>query len=391
MYEIDKTKFGAFISELRKEKGMTQKELAVRLYISDKAVSKWETGHSIPDITLLVPLSDQLGVTVTELLECRRIEHADTLDMEHADDLVRKVIGISEEEALGRPRLKRKHVFFYAGCVFAAAGEAALLYFMRDKLEMQMFPDLFPLFMMLGMMLFFGIYFWFFIREKLPSYYDEHKINVYADGMLHMNLPGVYFNNRNWPHMVKALRMWSSVGAIILPILYVIFSIGCSAWRPWSDLIIILVLFLGSLFLPLYLVGRKYQRPEGEPVHGRAILVFISIVIAALLLVGSMGTFRSALRMGCVEYADRDSWSAKYRYLDGVMKRNLWSEDGDGGFSIAVETETGNITIEIEDETGAIVFCEENMKTGSYEAEAFGKCVVRVIAEAHKGCFQIED
>ena len=42
MYEIDKIKFGAFISELRKEKGFTQKELAGRLYISDKAVSKWE-------------------------------------------------------------------------------------------------------------------------------------------------------------------------------------------------------------------------------------------------------------------------------------------------------------------------------------------------------------
>ena len=43
MFEIDKQKFGAFIAELRKEKGMTQKELAEKLFISDKAVSKWET------------------------------------------------------------------------------------------------------------------------------------------------------------------------------------------------------------------------------------------------------------------------------------------------------------------------------------------------------------
>ena len=46
MYEIDKSKFGAFVAQLRKEKGYTQKELAEKLFISDKAVSKWETGVS---------------------------------------------------------------------------------------------------------------------------------------------------------------------------------------------------------------------------------------------------------------------------------------------------------------------------------------------------------
>ena len=46
MYELDKNKFGAFVARLRKEKGFTQKELAEQLLISDKAVSKWETGVS---------------------------------------------------------------------------------------------------------------------------------------------------------------------------------------------------------------------------------------------------------------------------------------------------------------------------------------------------------
>lgn len=46
MYEINNQKFGAFLLQLRKEKGMTQRELAEKLYVSDKAVSKWERGVS---------------------------------------------------------------------------------------------------------------------------------------------------------------------------------------------------------------------------------------------------------------------------------------------------------------------------------------------------------
>lgn len=46
MFELDKKSFGAFVAQLRREKGWTQKELAQRLFVSDKAVSKWETGAS---------------------------------------------------------------------------------------------------------------------------------------------------------------------------------------------------------------------------------------------------------------------------------------------------------------------------------------------------------
>ena len=47
MYEINKEAFGAFLSQLRKENGMTQRDLAERLFVSDKAVSKWERGGSL--------------------------------------------------------------------------------------------------------------------------------------------------------------------------------------------------------------------------------------------------------------------------------------------------------------------------------------------------------
>ncbi len=48
MHEIDKERFGAFLARLRKERGMTQRELAGRLHVSDKAVSKWERGAEPP-------------------------------------------------------------------------------------------------------------------------------------------------------------------------------------------------------------------------------------------------------------------------------------------------------------------------------------------------------
>lgn len=65
---MDNERIGVFIRELRKEKGLTQKELAEELHITDRAVSKWERGLSAPDIALLEPLAELLGVSVGELI-----------------------------------------------------------------------------------------------------------------------------------------------------------------------------------------------------------------------------------------------------------------------------------------------------------------------------------
>ena len=53
MYQISNEKFGLFIAELRKQKDLTQKELAEKLYVSDKTISKWERGLSMPNVVLL--------------------------------------------------------------------------------------------------------------------------------------------------------------------------------------------------------------------------------------------------------------------------------------------------------------------------------------------------
>ncbi len=65
---MNNVKVGQFISEKRKALGMTQQDLAEKLQITNKAVSKWETGDGMPDIQLLKPLSTELGVTIDEIL-----------------------------------------------------------------------------------------------------------------------------------------------------------------------------------------------------------------------------------------------------------------------------------------------------------------------------------
>lgn len=69
---MNQIKIGAFISERRKAKGWTQSQLAEKLEITDKAISKWETGRSMPDLSLFMPLCTLLDVTLNELFagEC---------------------------------------------------------------------------------------------------------------------------------------------------------------------------------------------------------------------------------------------------------------------------------------------------------------------------------
>lgn len=69
---MENRKIGAFIAERRKTIGLTQQALADRLGLTNKAVSKWETGDGLPDITILPALAENLGVTVDELLAGER-------------------------------------------------------------------------------------------------------------------------------------------------------------------------------------------------------------------------------------------------------------------------------------------------------------------------------
>lgn len=71
---MDQEKIGKFIAKVRKERKLTQKELSEKLGITDRAISKWENGKSMPDLALLKPLCDILEITINELLSGENIK-----------------------------------------------------------------------------------------------------------------------------------------------------------------------------------------------------------------------------------------------------------------------------------------------------------------------------
>lgn len=253
MHEIDKQQFGAFISSLRKEKGITQKTLAQKLYISDKAVSKWETGVSIPDVALLIPLGEALGVTVTELLECRRMEPADSIPAEQVEQIVQTTILMNAEEEPSAKKATRLGA--YLGCLIGAGME--LLFLNLHGFTPESWSVNLLLCELFGV--FFGGYFMVFAKHRLPEYHDQYRINGMMHGPFRMNLPGLAFNNRNWPHMLRVGRIWSMSFLVCYPIAYyLLYSFMPGFWSEYETGVMT-TLQLAGLFLPIYYVGRKYE------------------------------------------------------------------------------------------------------------------------------------
>lgn len=89
---MTKELLGTFIAKNRRDRGLTQRDLAERLHITDKAVSKWERGLSYPDVTLLEPLAEVFGLGVEELVACRRAE-----EKKEEEQPVKSILEISRE------------------------------------------------------------------------------------------------------------------------------------------------------------------------------------------------------------------------------------------------------------------------------------------------------
>lgn len=115
--QMDAKIFGRFLADCRKEKNMTQAELAERLHVTDKAVSRWERGIGFPDINTIEPLAGALGVSVLELMKSQRIT-AQAVSREEAAEIV------SDALQMGKAQQSRR-----CKGVFQSIGKMALLIF----------------------------------------------------------------------------------------------------------------------------------------------------------------------------------------------------------------------------------------------------------------------
>ncbi len=102
---MDNNKVGKFIARLRKEKNLTQQELGDKLFVTDKAVSKWERGLSFPDVTLLEKLASELGVDVSEILSGKR---GKVSKLNVQEEVNKAIKNIKEEQRLKKENFRKK-------------------------------------------------------------------------------------------------------------------------------------------------------------------------------------------------------------------------------------------------------------------------------------------
>ena len=93
---------GKFISQKRKQKNLTQEQLAEKLGVSNKTVSKWETGKCMPDYSVVKALCDELEITVAELMDGEKSEEKSvrTYDEEQIMDLLKKMQDLEKQKEL---------------------------------------------------------------------------------------------------------------------------------------------------------------------------------------------------------------------------------------------------------------------------------------------------
>jgi transcriptional regulator with XRE-family HTH domain len=108
---MNQQKTGEFLKHLRKEKGLTQEQLAGQFYVSSRTVSRWETGSNMPDLDLLIELADFYDVDIREIIDGER--KSENMDNETKDTL-KKVAEYAAEE---NKKLKNKMIDMMLGAV----------------------------------------------------------------------------------------------------------------------------------------------------------------------------------------------------------------------------------------------------------------------------------
>ena len=113
---MDATRFGLFVAEMRKENHMTQAELATKIKVTDKAVSRWERGLGFPDINSLEPLAEALGVSVLELMKSEKIVQTN-IQCGDADTVLTDTIKAAEHQKQVERQQEKRMILITIGAV----------------------------------------------------------------------------------------------------------------------------------------------------------------------------------------------------------------------------------------------------------------------------------
>ena len=113
---MDATRFGLFVAEMRKENHMTQAELAAKIKVTDKAVSRWERGLGFPDINSLEPLAEALGVSVLELMKSEKIVETN-IQCGDADTVLTDTINAAEHQKHVERQQEKRMILITIGAV----------------------------------------------------------------------------------------------------------------------------------------------------------------------------------------------------------------------------------------------------------------------------------
>lgn len=185
---MDAKIFGTFIAECRKEKNMTQADLAMKLNVTDKAVSRWERGIGFPDINTLEPLASALEISVLELMKSDRIM-SNEVAKEEATGIITDTLNVVKLQR----RQEKKNVLCILGIIAIIVISVLFLDSMQWKIDALIFTGVgvvFPLVCVLGFFTLLASGIW---RKISGKPYNQTFIMALALLLLLIIFGGLFF------------------------------------------------------------------------------------------------------------------------------------------------------------------------------------------------------
>lgn len=171
------------------------------------------------------------------------------------DALIQKALTFQTEPPERQKERVQKYLPVYLVCSVLGIVEALAVWgFGLAETEMAQMS----LILGVGFGVVYGAYAFFWMTETLPRYYDENRIAQFAQGAMHIHIPGVYYNNRNWPYVLRAFRVWSMVSMLLLsPCLAAAGMLESPIGE--NAVVAVFAVYILSLFVALVWPAKKYE------------------------------------------------------------------------------------------------------------------------------------